>query len=51
MQSIGESVFTGCEKLTNLVIEERDEINGFNDQWKQGIPDKTNVKIWKLENK
>ena len=45
VQSIGESVFTGCEKLTNLIIEERDEINGFNDQWKQGIPDKANVKI------
>lgn len=43
---IGSAAFSGCENLTEITIVARDgDINGFAEDWKEGLPSYTKIKM------
>ena len=43
--TVGDAILTGCANLTELVVEERSTMEGFSQNWKNGIPDTVKTSI------
>lgn len=43
--TVGDAILTGCANLTELVVEERSTMEGFSQNWKNGVPDTVKTSI------